>query len=110
MPSTNEMLAMALDPVQIALKASITPDKWQQDVLRTSSKEILLNCSRQAGKSTITSVLALHEALFTAMTLVLIFSPTLRQSKELFLKIKAVYRAITGQDTRWQDRETGQEM
>lgn len=110
MPNSNELLAMAVDPVQIALKASITPDQWQQDVLRTSSKQILLNCSRQAGKSTITSVLALHEALFTSMALVLIFSPTLRQSKELFLKIKALYRAITGQDTLWKDRETGQEL
>jgi hypothetical protein len=110
MPSTTETLAMALDPVQIALKANITPDPWQADVLRTSAREILLNVSRQGGKSTISSVLALHEALFNALALVLIFSPTLRQSKELFLKIRTVYRAITGQDTRWQDRETGQEM
>jgi hypothetical protein len=110
MPTTHEALAMALDPVQIALKSGLKPDDWQADVLRSFDRQTLLNVSRQGGKSTVSSVLALHEALFNAMALVLIFSPTLRQSKELFLKIKAIYRAITGQDTRWQDRETGQEM
>lgn len=110
MPSTTETLAMAVDPVQIALKGGIEPDPWQADVLRTNAREILLNVTRQGGKSTISSVLALHEALFHAMALVLIFSPTLRQSKELFFKIRVLYRAITGQDTRWQERETGQEM
>jgi hypothetical protein len=103
-------LAMALDPVVLARAAGIEPDPWQADVLRSSSKEILLNCSRQAGKSTITAVLAVHEALFKAGALLLIFSPTLRQSKELFLKVKAIFHIITGLTGYWKERETGQEL
>lgn len=110
MPSTNEMLAMALDPVQLALKVGKTPDPWQADLLRSPAKEILLNVSRQGGKSTFTSILAVYEVLFTLNALVLIFSPTLRQSKELFLKIKAVYHALTGETGYWKERETSLEL
>jgi hypothetical protein len=47
-------------------------------------------CSRQSGKSTTSAVLAAHEAVYTPGALVLILSPTLRQSGELFAKVKAV--------------------
>jgi hypothetical protein len=56
-------------------------------VLFSSSKRILLNCSRQAGKSTVASVLALHRAVYSPGSLVLLVSPSLRQSSELFRKI-----------------------
>ncbi len=87
-------LARALDPVLLAEQAGITPDPWQAEVLRSAASRLLLNCSRQSGKSTITSVLALHTALYTAGSLVLLLSPSLRQSGELFKKCIGVYKDL----------------
>ena len=75
------------DAVAFAGAVGITPDAWQERVLRWTGKRLLLNCSRQAGKSTTTSVLALHRALFTPRALILLISPSLRQSAELFRKV-----------------------
>jgi hypothetical protein len=75
------------DAVELARAVGLVPDAWQERVLRWSGKRLLLNCSRQAGKSTTTSVLALHRALTTAGALVLLISPSLRQSAELFRKV-----------------------
>ncbi len=86
-------LAVALDPVRLALGAGITPDRWQAEVLRSDSSRILLNCCRQAGKSTVTAVMATHTALCRPGSLTLLLSPSLRQSQELFRKVLAVYRA-----------------
>jgi hypothetical protein len=72
----------------------ITPDPWQADVLRSIAPRVLLLCSRQAGKSTITAILAVHCAVYEPGSLVLLLSPTLRQSGELFKKASAVYSAI----------------
>jgi hypothetical protein len=85
------------DPVELARKVGITPDPWQADLLRASEKEIVLNCSRQSGKSTTTSLIALYELLYGYNVLVLILSPTQRQSDELFLKINSFYQKLAGE-------------
>lgn len=82
-----------LDPLGLAQLAGITPDPWQAEVLTTAAPRVLLNCSRQAGKSTVTACLAVHTALTTPGALVLLLSPTQRQSAELFRKAADVYRA-----------------
>jgi len=87
-------LARALDPVLLAAQAGIVSDPWQADVLRSASSRLLLNCSRQSGKSTITSVLAVHTALYEAGSLVLLLSPSLRQSGELFKKCLVTYKDL----------------
>lgn len=87
-------LAIACDPVRLAERAGLRPDPWQRDVLHSSASRMLLNCSRQSGKSTITSVLAVHTALFDPGALVLLLSPSLRQSQELFRKCLDTYRAV----------------
>ena len=86
-------LAAALDPAAFATAAGIAPDPWQADVLRSPAPRMLLNCSRQSGKSTITGVLAVHTALYQPASLVLLLSPSLRQSGELFRKALDCYRA-----------------
>jgi hypothetical protein len=84
--------AYALDSVAWAERAlGFHPDPWQAEVLRSSNKRILLNCSRQSGKSTITSVLALHTATYQPGSLILCLSPTLRQSGELFRNVSRFY-------------------
>ena len=87
-------LAAALDPVVLAQQAGLDPDPWQADVLRSTAPRVLLNCSRQSGKSTISALLALHTALYTPAALVLMLSPSLRQSAELFRKGLDLYRAL----------------
>jgi phage terminase large subunit-like protein len=78
----------------MARRARIVPDSWQSDLLRSDAKQLILNCSRQSGKSTITAVLGLHTALFEPNSLVLLLSPSLRQSQELFRKLKDFYNAV----------------
>jgi hypothetical protein len=63
------------------------PDPWQEKVLQWDGKRLLLNCCRQSGKSTTTAILALHRALYFAKSLILLVSPSLRQSAELFKKV-----------------------
>ena len=84
--SLAEDLKFALDRVAFAEKLGITPDPWQRHLLRSTSDRILLNCSRQSGKSTMTAVTALHRALYHPGSLILCLAPALRQSQELFGK------------------------
>lgn len=80
-------LARALDPVRFAHSLGFEPDAWQVDVLRSAHRRILLNCARQTGKSTVTALLALHRAVYYPGSLILLVSPSLRQSSELFRKV-----------------------
>src|SRR3712207_52462 len=87
-------LAMALDPVAFARHAiGFDPDPWQAGVLARSSPRLLLLCCRQAGKSTVSALLALHAALFER-ALVLVLSPTERQSAELLRKVRGFLVAL----------------
>ncbi len=92
--SLADDLAAALDPVIFARSVGITPDPWQADVLRSRHTRMLLNCSRQSGKSTTTALLALHQAVYVPRSLVLLLSPSLRQSSELFRKVATSYTAL----------------
>src|SRR5215203_2601297 len=87
-------LRLALDRVAFAEKLGIVPDGWQEDFLRSSADRVLLNCSRQSGKSTMSAVLALHRALYYPGSLALCLAPTLRQSQELFAKVAGFYRDL----------------
>jgi hypothetical protein len=87
-------LAHALDAVAFAIdRLGFHPDVWQALVLRSTALWILLNCCRQSGKSTTTAILALHAALYDP-GLILLVSPSLRQSKELFKKVVAFLRDL----------------
>jgi hypothetical protein len=87
-------LAMRLDPVQMARAAGIEPDPWQCKLLRSQAQRIFLNCSRQSGKSTVAAALAMHTAIYEPGAPILLLSPSLRQSQELFRKCLDVYRAL----------------
>jgi hypothetical protein len=88
-------LALALDPVLLMERAGITAvDPWQAQVLRTEARQVILNCSRQSGKSTITAGRALHTALYEPESLILLLSPGERQSKELLRKCFDLYGAL----------------
>ena len=85
---------MATDPASVLSGAGMTPDPWQADLLRTAPPRTLLLCSRQAGKSQTSAGLALRTALLQPGALILVLSPTLRQSGELFRKVLDLYRRL----------------
>ena len=62
------------------------PDERQSEVLVSEAKRGILNCTRQWGKSTVAAVKALHRALTRDKCLVLVASPTERQSGEFLRK------------------------
>ncbi len=86
--------APALDPVTLAAHAGFTLDPWQRDVLLSDSHQIIMLVTRQGGKSTVSSIRALHRALYTPASLVLLLAPSYRQSKELFRKVKDALAAL----------------
>jgi hypothetical protein len=87
-------LAFGLDPALVAHALGMEPDPWQVRFLRSAKPRILLNCSRQPGKSTVTALLAVHAAFYDPGALVPLLSPTQRQSHELFREALDAYRAI----------------
>lgn len=88
-------LAHALDAARWAREdLGFHPDPWQGDVLRAQASRLLLLCCRQSGKSTVAAAMALHRALFWPGSLVLLLSPSLRQSGELFRKVSAFYNLL----------------
>jgi hypothetical protein len=76
------------DPIAFARALGFHPDPWQQHVLLWDGKRLLLNCCRQSGKSSTAAILGLHRALRVPRSLILLVSPTLRQSGELFRKVQ----------------------
>jgi hypothetical protein len=89
-----QRLATELDPSLLAEAIGFTPDDWQRSVLRSTAPRQMLLCCRQSGKSTTTACLGLHTAITYEDSPVLIVSPSLRQSGELFGKIGTYYRKL----------------
>lgn len=87
-------LARALDPANLAFligrKPSDKPDQWQLDALTSRAPRALWVCHRQAGKSTVAALLALHEAIYKPGSTTLVISAQ-RQSNELFRKVLKMY-------------------
>ena len=88
--------AMALDPVLMARAVGFEPDETQADLMRATSKRVLLNCCRQFGKTTTTSLIALHEAIYRSPAMIILVSPSQQQSGELFKKIAEFWKQLPG--------------
>ena len=63
------------------------PDEKQALVLRSSARRVILNCSRQWGKTTLAATKILHMALTRPGVLILVVSENLGQTAEFFGKI-----------------------
>src|SRR5262249_47091354 len=81
-------------PELILQRAGMTPDRWQTEVLRTRKAQVLLLCSRQVGKTLVAAALALRTALLEAPALVLVLTPSERQSSEFMRRIKELHEAL----------------
>jgi hypothetical protein len=86
------------------------PDPWQADFLKSESKRIILNCSRQSGKSTTSALKALHTALYNEGSLVLALGPAERQAKEFLNKVTHYYRQMGYKIPARSDRKLGLEL
>jgi hypothetical protein len=69
-------------------------DQWQEDAAGVRVPGTLLLCGRQTGKSTFAAALTLQRAITRQNQLVLLISPTLRQSSELFRKTMVLFDAL----------------
>jgi hypothetical protein len=81
-------------PELILRRAGMTPDPWQAGVLRTRKAQTLLLCSRQAGKTLVAAAQALRTALLEAPALVLVLTPSERQSSEFLRRVKELHAAL----------------
>lgn len=68
------------------------PDQLQEELLGAGSTDLghrrMVNCTRQWGKSTLATVMAVHRAYFRAKSLVVVACPTEKQSAELVWKAR----------------------
>jgi len=72
------------DPVAFAhQRLGFTPQGDQARLLATKHRYVLLNCHRQWGKTTLTSIRAVHRAVTLPQQQVVILAPTMRQSQIL---------------------------
>ncbi len=76
----------------------IVLDDWQREQIDSSAQWQVWNCSRQSGKSTIAALRALHTATHYSGSLSLLIAPSLRQSGELFDKVRAFYTLLPRYD------------
>ena len=65
------------------------PYTYQQDFLLSESKRIAFRSGRQVGKTTMCAIKALYKALKHEKQVVVILSPTQRQSSLMFRKVRA---------------------
>jgi phage FluMu gp28-like protein len=107
----SRLRAVSADRVEFAARQlGIEPDDWQCEFLSSDSPRILLNCSRQSGKSTMAAIRALHEALTKPGSLVLILAPAERQARECFAKAASFYRSLGHAPSPDSDRRMGMEL
>lgn len=86
--------AELMAPGLFARQVGFAPDPVQMRVLDRCVRRGILNCTRQWGKSTVTALKALHRAWCEPGCLVLVASPSGRQSGEFLRKTAAFVRAL----------------
>ena len=82
----------ALDPAEIMRRSGKAPDNWQIEMLRSTSRRILISASRQCGKTEATSARALHQLLYSPGSLVLLISVSQKQASEVLRRLKSLFR------------------
>jgi hypothetical protein len=87
------MYGIAAD-VFVRERLQFEPDEKQSLFLRERVRRGLLNCSRQWGKSTVTAAKAVHQAFCVPDSLVVVVSPTARQSGEFLRKAAGFSRRL----------------
>jgi Terminase large subunit, T4likevirus-type, N-terminal len=89
-------LLLAGDPVAFARQCGLDPDPTQAQILTSKRKRILLNCTRQWGKSSICAMKSLHAAIFAAPANIVLVSPSQNQSQSLLDKVRFYWSSFSG--------------
>src|SRR5215469_7577370 len=96
-PSLAADFARALDPCLIARDVGLDQlDPWQARMIDDPPKRLLCCCGRQVGKSTAAAVCALNSAIYSAPSTIVMISPSLRQSVELYRTFHALWQRLPG--------------
>jgi hypothetical protein len=85
-----------LDPALIGADVGLTLDPWQASLLRDMPRRALLLCSRQSGKTTVCQLMAIHVALYEPGSLVIVASPSQRQSAEFLRGVVRYHAKMVG--------------
>jgi Terminase large subunit, T4likevirus-type, N-terminal len=72
----------------------LLPTIWQAKFLRSTASQVSVNCGRQTGKSTVVAAGGLHTALYVPGSLTIFIAPSLRQSRELAIKVNTYLEQI----------------
>jgi hypothetical protein len=95
LPARDCAVEAAPDGAEFARRRlGLRPDERQEEVLRSEAKRGILLCTRQWGKSTIAAAKGVHRAFTRPESLVLVASPTYRQSGELVRKAAGMMRRL----------------
>ena len=95
LPREQEKCSPLPGAVEFAIEQlGFQPDEKQAAVLESNSRRGMLLCSRQWGKSTISAAKAVHRAATVAGSLVLVASPSERQSGEWVRKAEEFVRRL----------------
>src|SRR5215211_9335855 len=97
-------------PVEFAVSVGLVPDDWQVATLASEHPRKILCCGRQTGKSTVGAVLAVHKALTSPRSTVLVVAPGERQAKLLFSKARRLYEMAGHPLPANSERRTGLEL
>lgn len=82
------------DPVRLFESGGLKAYDWQREALTTDARRLILNISRQAGKSQVGGAKGLHVTMYTPNKTVLFISPSGRQASNIFLRALALFYAI----------------
>lgn len=79
--------------VDLMVRAGMEPDPWQLKLLNDRPKRLLMNITRQGGKSSLAAGLAVDTAVEEPGSLTLLVSRAQRQAGELLRKVRDLFYA-----------------
>jgi len=85
----DELIRLASDVAYFGYrKCGFRCDAQQRNIFRRSNKRVILNCSRQTGKSTTAALIAVHTAVLQPASTIVITAPTKQQIREFIRKVR----------------------
>jgi len=85
----DELIRLAADVAYFAYRrCGFRCDAQQRNIFRRSNKRVILNCSRQTGKSTTAALIAVHTAVLQPASTIVITAPTKQQIREFMRKVR----------------------
>ncbi len=95
LPAAFKTAIHTQDPVAFAThRLGIQPDPQQAAFLASTANHGILNCTRQWGKSTMAAIKAVHRAYTRPDSLVVVASPSERQSAEFVRKASSMVHRL----------------